>query len=372
MNIANPTKPAPTTAPAPKAKHSDLRKASMSGNEKISLISNLSTMLGAGIPILESVESLLEDAKGGQKKLLETMHEDLMQGQPMHATFEKFPKIFDKVTVNIIKASEEAGTLDETLKDLKTTIKSEMEFNDRIKSAMIYPSFIVVVFVAVLLMILVVVVPKISTVFVRLRTPLPLPTKVLIFLSNGLLHNTIAVVIAAIALIAGGFLIFKSQKRAIIGLLLKLPVLNILALQIDLTHFTRSFYLLLNAGIPITQALELTHEVVVTKKVADAVAHAKDVVSGGKKLSEAFRDEKKVFPTIVIKMVEAGEKSGSLDKAMQEAAEYLDYQVSGTLKTATSLIEPLMLVFVGGMIGAMMLAIIAPIYGLIGQVGSPH
>ena len=161
----NPTQP-PTKAPATPKKINP-KHVSISANDKITLISNLTTMLGAGIPILETVDSLLEDAKGNQRKLLQVLRDDLIQGQPINTTFAKFPRIFDKITVNIIKASEEAGTLDVTLKDLKENIKKEMEFNDKIKSALIYPSFIVVVFFAVLLLILVVVVPKISTVFLR-------------------------------------------------------------------------------------------------------------------------------------------------------------------------------------------------------------
>jgi type IV pilus assembly protein PilC len=356
----------PVQKPAQKI---NTKNVSISGNEKISLISNLTTMLAAGIPILETIDSLSEDSKGNMKKLLDTLREDLMQGQPVHESFAKFPKIFDKVTVNIIRASEEAGTLDVTLKDLKDNIKKEMEFNDKIKSALIYPLFIVIVFFAVLLMILVVVIPKISTVFLRLHVTLPLPTRILIFMSNALLQNTIPVVLGITLLVVGIVLLFKREKKRVVQLLTMLPLVSNLAKEIDMTHFARSLYLLLNAGIPITSALELTHEVVTNKDVASAITHARDVVSSGRKLSEAFHEEKKVIPTMIIKMTEAGEKSGSLDKSMQEAAEFLDYQVSGMLKTATSLIEPIMLVVVGGLVGGMMLAIIAPIYGLIGQVG---
>ena len=160
------------------------KNITLSGNEKITLISNMYTMLSSGIPILETVDSLLSDAKGNQKKLLQTLKNDLGQGQHMFFTFAKFPRVFDKVTVNIIKASEEAGTLDVTLKDLTVNIKREMEFNDKIKSALIYPSFILVVFMGVMTVILTVVVPKIATVFLRLKVELPLPTQIMIFLSN--------------------------------------------------------------------------------------------------------------------------------------------------------------------------------------------
>ncbi len=345
-------------------------KISISANEKIGLISNVSTMLSAGIPILETVDSLLEDAKGNQKKLLDVLRADLIQGKQVHFSFAKFPRIFDKVTINIIKASEEAGTLDVTLKDLKDTIKKEMEFGDKIKSALIYPAFILFVFVAVMLMILIVVVPKISSVFSRMNVVLPLPTRIMIFMSNALLQNTIPVVFGLGVIIAGIILFFKTQKKLVMRGLVSLPLISRLAMEIDLTHFARSLYLLLNAGLPITAALELTEEVVTKREVAKAIHHAREVVASGKKLSGAFKDSKQIFPSIMIKVTEAGEKSGSLDKSMQDASEYLDYQVSGTLKTMTSLIEPIMLVGVGALIGGMMLAIIAPIYGLIGQVGN--
>src|SRR6185369_11290339 len=153
------------------------KNVTLSGNDQIALVSNMYTMLSAGIPILETIDSLLQDSKGNQKKVLQTMKEDLGQGQHIYFSFAKFPKIFDKVTVNIVKASEEAGTLDVTLKDLTQTIKREMEFNDKIKSALIYPVFIMVVFVGVFLVILTFVVPKIGAVFTNLNADLPTPTK---------------------------------------------------------------------------------------------------------------------------------------------------------------------------------------------------
>ena len=149
-----------------------------------------------------------------------------------------------------------------------------------------------------------------------------------------------------------------------------MPYISHLAEEIDLTRFTRSLYLLLTAGLPITTALELTEKVVVKPKIQRAIKHTKLVVLGGKKLSQGLKDNRSVVPPIMIKIIEAGEKSGSLDSSMLDVSEYLDYQVSSSLKTLTALIEPLMLVLVGILVGGMMLAIIAPIYSLIGQVGA--
>lgn len=342
---------------------------SLSSNDKITLVSNLATMLSAGIPILETVDSLLDGAKGNTKIILNTLREDLIQGKRIYTTFSKFPKAFDKVTVNIIKASEEAGTLNTTLKDLVDIIRKDIEFNDKIKSALVYPLFIFLVFIGVLVMILYVVVPKISTVFSRMNVELPLPTKILIFMSNILVNYTIHVVVSIVLIGVLFMFIYKRKKRLILNLLFKLPYVSSLVLSIDLTRFSRSLYLLLNAGLPITNALELSRDVVIKKNVALAINHTKESVIAGKKISEGFKDYKSIFPNIMIKITEAGEKSGSLDKSMQEASDFLDYQVSNSIKIVTALIEPVMLVFVGIAIGGMMLAIIGPIYGMIGQVG---
>jgi type II secretory pathway component PulF len=327
-------------------------------------------MLGAGIPILEVVVSLLEDAKGNQKKILTAMKQDLGQGQHLHYTFSRFPRVFDKVTVNIIKASEEAGTLDDALADMKQNILKDREFNDRIRGAMIYPMFIMGVFVVVMIVILVVVVPRISTVFTRMKVELPLPTQVMFFLSNILLGYTIQVIGASIALLAGLMYSFKRYKIYYIRALISLPLISGLARQIDLTRFARSLYLLLNAGVPITTALELAQEVVIKREIYNAIKHSRAMVQGGKKLSEGLKDHKGVLPSIMIKIIEAGERSGTLSHSMEDITEYLDYEVSSTLKTVTAMMEPLLLVIVGVLIGGMMVSIIAPMYGLISQVGA--
>lgn len=341
---------------------------SLSGKEKITLISNLSTLLSAGIPILEAVDSLLEDAKGNQKKILETLRADLVQGKQISYSLAKFPLSFNKVTVNIIKASEESGTLDVILTDLRATIKKEMEFEDKIKSAMVYPVFILVVFTGVLLMILIVVIPKIASVFTQLRTTLPLPTRILIFMSNLILYNSFSVIIGIVIFAISMLLIYRREKRLILNFILFFPVLSTLASKIDLARFSRSLYLLLNAGIPITTALMLSEEVIVKRSISNAVSHAKNEVISGKKLSKGLKDAHNIFPSIMIKIVEAGEKSGTLDKSMKDVGEFFDYEVNNSLKVLTSLLEPLMLVLVGVLVGGIMLAIIAPIYGLIGSV----
>ncbi len=342
----------------------------LSTSDKVGLVSNLHTMLAAGIPILEVVVSLLEDAKGNQKKILTAMKEDLGQGQHLYYTFGRFPRVFDKVTVSIIKASEEAGTLDEALKDMKINTLKDREFNDRIKGALIYPVFIMVIFLVVMGVILTVVVPRISTVFSRMKVNIPLPTQIMFKISGALFAYPYQIIAGAAIIIAGFIYLFKRYKIFFIRALISLPLISFLARQIDLTRFSRNLYLLLNSGIPITTALELSQETVIKKEIYDALVHARQNVTAGKKFSEGLKDHKKIIPLIMIKIIEAGERSGTLSTSMQDISEYLDYEVASTLKTVTALIEPLMLVLVGVLIGGMMVSIIAPMYSLISQVGA--
>ena len=341
----------------------------LSNSEKMGLVSNLATMLGAGIPIFETINSLLEDAKGNQKKILSTLSADLIEGQRVHASFAKFPQVFNPVTISLIKAAEEAGTLTTTLKDLKESLRKETEFMDKVRAAFLYPLIIFGVFIGVLVMILVVVVPKIAVVFSRLNVNLPLPPRILIGLSNLILEQTILLVTSLAITIVVSVIVYKKNREIILSPLFSLPVISDLVREIDLTRFSHNLHLLLNAGLTITNALELTQAVVVKKDTKKLISNTQRMVAEGKKISEGFKSSKGLMPVIVLKLIEVGDKTGTLDKSMADISEYLDYKVTTTLKTLTVILEPLLLVVVGICVGAMMLAIIAPIYGLIGQVG---
>lgn len=353
-----------------KATHEEIiARTRLKGTEKLELIGSLATMLGSGISIMEVVSSLNEESMPGSKKILDEMTTDLGQGKHMWSTLAKFPRVFDKVSVNVIRASEEAGTLDVALKDLKNTLQKNMEFGDKVRSALMYPVFIIVVFVLILLLILTFVIPKISLVFSQMNVVLPLPTKIMIFMSDLIVKNTL-IFFGGLGIV-GALLwyLFTYKHRQLMEMFYKLPLIKTLVSQIDVTNFARNLSLLLMSGLPITQALELVEEVVVRQKMAKVIEYTRKMVLAGKPMSAGLRTEKGEMPSIVIKLIEAGEKTGTLEKSMQDISDFFDYKVSYTLKTLTALMEPIMLVLVGIAVGGMMLAIIAPIYGLIAQVG---
>ena len=330
---------------------------------------SLGTMLSSGITIVESVESSLEDAKGNLKIFLTILKNDIQQGKRIYLSLSKFPNIFDKVTVNLIKAAEEAGTLDSTLKQVQINLQKDIEFTDKVKSALTYPLFICAVFFGVLLMILIFVIPKISKIFLSLNLDLRLPTKVLIFLSDFILKSTVPLVVGLVVSATFILYLFKTKKRALIQFVFSLPIISGLVQKIDLTRLTRSLHMLLSSGVNISYALELVEDIVVNKHIVAMIAYAKENVASGKSLASAFKKSKKYVPSLIIRVIEAGEKSGHLDKSLLETSEYLDYEVTNSLKSMTALLEPIMLVAIGIMVGGMMLSIIAPMYGLISQVG---
>jgi|SRR5579859_736053 len=342
----------------------------LSNQERLNLISNMTTMLAAGIPLLETIDSMIPELHGNQRKVMEVLREDVSQGKKISQSFARYPDSFDAVTVNLIAAAEQAGTLETTLRDLTRTIKKEIAFADTIKSSMMYPVLVLIVFVVILLIILTFVIPRVSKVFLSLRVPLPLPTKILITASNIFLAYTPFIIIGVLLFGFMNYLLYKYYRTLLFRLILSLPGLSKLAIEIDLTRFTRSFGLLLSSGIPIVEALRLSQNVVVTHRMKKVVGKAMEMINKGRPLSEGFKDSKDVIPGMMMRIVQSGEKTGTLAKAMEDLAEHFDDRVTSLLKAFTTLLEPVMLALIGFFVGGMMLAIIAPIYSIIGQISA--
>lgn len=342
----------------------------ISAEEKISLFSNMATMLASGIPISDTIESLLDEAKGNTRQILLTLQEDIGSGHHIHQSFSKFPNAFDKVTVNLVRSAEESGTLETSLRDIQANLQKELEFGDKVKSALMYPALVMVVFVVVLIVMLLVVVPKISQVFSRLKVTIPLPTRMMIVMSELLTKHPIEVSIVLFVFVAGIVLLFRYKRQMVMNFLFDLPGVSQLIRKTDLTHFTRNLYLLLSSGIPIVMALELAEDVVRKEEVRNLIKEARNRAVSGYPFFQGLRSKQRIVPEMMIKLMEVGEKTGTLETSMQSVADHMDYEVTKSLAKFTTILEPVMLVVVALVVGGMMMAIISPIYGLISQVGN--
>ena len=198
--------------------------------------------------------------------------------------------------------------------------------------------------------------------------PTPLPTKILIGISKVVTQNTILIIVGIIILAIFIYFIFKVKKQLFLNIIFAFPLISKLIVEIDLTRFTRSFSLLLKSGIPIDTCLELSQHLVLKKQVQGIIANCLKQVASGKNLAQGLKLYPKTIPNFMVRITEAGEKSGTLENSFEELSEQFDSHVTTRLKTITTLIEPLLLIIVGVMVGAIMLAIIAPIYKLIGNI----
>jgi type II secretory pathway component PulF len=345
-----------------------LENLTISSGDKLTFIGNVTTMLTAGIPLLETIDTLKNESRGNLKKMLEYTSETLVEGGTLSQAFAHFPKIFSRININILKSSEQSGNLEATLRDLRQNIRRDMEFTDKVKAALLYPAILLTVFFGMFLVILLFVIPRIATIFSNLRVVLPLPTKIMIAMSHALTTYTVPILITLAILIGVIIYFYRAKKRSFLIFFSRLPVLSKLVREIDLTRFTRGLALLLSSNVPISVALDLCRDVVINQRINSAISRSKDIIMSGGKLSEGLKDNRNDIPSVMVKIIESGEKTGTLDKSMQDISEYLDYNVVNDLKTVTTLLEPVILVLVGIFLGAMMLAIIAPIYNLIGQI----
>lgn len=342
----------------------------LSSRDKLALFTDISTMLTAGIPIMEIIESLSRDAHGDTKAILAALHRSLYGGEPLSQGMAAFPRTFDPVTLNTMRAAEAGGTLEQTLRDIVRTLKKELAFSDTIRTAMIYPAFIGVIFLGIILLMLTFVIPRISEVFTSLHVDMPPVTRVMIFASNYFVANWIIVTVTALAAFVGVSLFVKVNSRAIIRLLLNLPGMRRLGINIDLARMTRSFALLTRAGIPLDEALVLSKRVVRKPEILRAIQYMQRNVESGKSLGSNLRQSHGVIPPIMARSIETAETSGTLEQTFQNLAEYFDERVADSLKAATALLEPVIIVVIGVMVGALMVTIIAPIYNMISQISS--
>lgn len=343
-------------------------KVRLKVHDRLTLLGDLATMLTAGVPILEAIEALETDAKGDFRRVLRHLRHGLSNGEPLSNIMERMPKAFDSITINLIRAAESGGTLEDTLKDIVVSTKKEIAFNDTIRTAAIYPIFVMTLFLGIVILMLSFVVPRISKVFLNLRVDIPPITRATFAASDFFVNYWFIILPALLGIVIIFVLVYRSHKRAIIRILLKLPGLRKLGVNIDLTRFTRSFGLLMHAGVPIQEAIRLSGNVVQQKDIGDVIIQMKLDVEAGLPLSQHLRDTNGVIPVILARSIETAETSGTLEQTLQQLAEFFDNQVSESVKILTALLEPILILVIGLLVGGLMVTIIAPIYNLISQI----
>jgi type IV pilus assembly protein PilC len=324
----------------------------------------LSTMISAGIPLLESLEILHEQASDpGFKLALDKIIERVRAGSDFSTALSEHPKLFSKIYVNMIKAGEASGQLDVILQRLADYMEAAEELKREIKAAMTYPVISLVLILSITIGLVVGIVPKFKTIFDQLgMNDLPAPTQMLLTISDQLRNNYVAVMAVSIAVIVAFFMYIKTKPgmRQWHWFLLHAPVFGPLFRKVAISRFSRTFATLIQSGVPMLGALDIVAATAGNVLVEEAVLKAKDAVTKGETLGEPLTATR-VFPPMVTRMISIGEKTGALEKLLMKIAEFYDQEVRATVKALTSLIEPLLIATMGLIVGFIVLSIFLPI-----------
>jgi type IV pilus assembly protein PilC len=330
-----------------------------------------SVMIDAGLPLVQCLEILGNQQENKTfKRVLIQVRQDVESGSNLADSMRKHPKIFNDLYTNMVAAGEAGGILDTILQRLATYIEKAVKLNAQVKSAMIYPVAVISIAVIVVAVILWKVIPVFASLFESLGAELPLPTRVVIWLSNLIAGYwwLFAMLFAATWFAVRKYHQTYSGKRVLDGLLLKMPVLGILLRKIAVARFCRTLATLTSSGVPILDGLQITARTAGNSVVEDAIMATRKSVEEGKTISEPLGDTE-VFPPMVVQMIAVGEQTGALDTMLSKIADFYEEEVDVAVAGLMKLLEPILIAFLGVCIGGIVIAMYMPMFSLIGQLG---
>lgn len=329
----------------------------------------LSTMSNAGLPITEALLILRSQSKGSMQKMVSQILADVEAGESLSAAFSRHPKVFSKTYMALVKSGEVGGVMNAVLIRLADNLEKQEEFNGRVKSAMIYPVVIVIGMILVSIIMMIFVIPRLLSLYADFNAKLPLPTQILINISNFFINFWWLILLA----LAGGVYAFNLYNSTPVGgrqvdlLKFKIPIFGDLQRQIVLTELTRTMSLMVGAGVPILEALNITSEVVGSPIISDALKDSAKQVERGFPIAYSFGHHPEAFPFILSQMIAVGEETGKMDDVLTKVSHIFEVDSDEKVKGLTAAIEPIVMVMLGLGVGFLVIAVILPIYNLTSQ-----
>lgn len=328
------------------------------------------TMIDAGIPILRCLDILHNQTKDlALKQALDSIRKDVKSGMSLNEAMEKHPLVFSDLFVNMIRAAEVAGILDQILDRLATFLEKDLEVRQKVKSAMMYPVMVLVFSFLVLVAIFMFVLPKFKEIFASVNAEMPAMTMMLFSISDFVVGYWWAMAGFAI----GMLMVVRAYIRKPKGryqydyLKLKLPIFGDLVLKLAVARFARTFGVLIASGVPLMRTLEIVGQTSGNRVLATAIENTRHSLREGQPLSTPFAATG-LFPAMVIHMMDIGEESGRLSEMMVKIADFYEQEVDATIKGLTSMIEPLLIVFLGGIVGFIAISIMLPMFKLVSAI----
>ncbi len=330
-----------------------------------------SVMIDAGLPLVQCLQILGEqqDNKAFQRMLLQ-VREDVESGSSLANAMKKHPQAFNELYVNMVAAGEAGGILDTILQRLATYIEKAARLKAQVKSAMIYPIAVISIAALVVYIILWKVIPVFAALFMSLGADLPLPTKIVVALSKfvGRFWWLIVGVLAAIGFAVRRYYATERGRLVIDGLLLKAPILGVVLRKIAVARFCRTLGTLLSAGVPVLESLEITARTSGNAVIERAILEVRKQVEEGKNLADPLKSTNQ-FPPMVVQMIAVGEATGAMDTMLGKIAEFYEEEVDVAVAGMMKLIEPILIFFLGVVIGGIVIAMYLPMFSLISKIG---
>jgi len=341
--------------------------ATISLDEKINFVENVSVMLKAGISISRALQIVVKQTHNTKfKNILTDIYNQVQQGKGLSEALEKYPNIFPGIFFSMIKVGEMTGNLDKSLEYLSIQLHREADLKSKTKGAMIYPSVIVAAMLIIGVLMAIFVLPQLTSVFKDFSTSLPVSTKIVIWIADFMSGNAILVIGLMVGLIVAAVAIYRTYpgKKAFDIFTLHFLVINNIVKKINLARFARILSSLLKSGIPIVQALQVAGGSLSNIPYRELVLNASEEVKLGKPLTDSLGKDETLFPVLVAQMIEVGEESGTVQEILEQLAIHYEEEVDTILKNLSSVIEPLLLLFIGGVVGLLAMALISPIYSI--------
>ncbi|MBZ5700547.1 MAG: type II secretion system F family protein [Acidobacteriia bacterium] len=330
-----------------------------------------SVMIDAGLPLVQCLEILASQQENPTfQKVLVGTRGAVEGGSTLSAAMRGYPKVFDPLYVNMVEAGETGGILDTILQRLATYIEKNVKLQRAVKSAMVYPIGVLSVAGGVIVLLLWKVVPIFATLFLGLGVDLPLPTKIVIALSNfiGSIFGFMILVTAVGAFFGVKAWYGTPQGRYFLdALLLKLPLMGVLLRKIGVARFTRTLGTLISSGVPILEGLDITARTAGNAVIEKALLSVRKSLEEGKTLTEPLK-ESNVFPGMVTQMIGVGEQTGAMDTMLQKIADFYEEEVDAAVKDLLTALEPIMIVVLGGVVGGVVISMYLPLFSLIGKL----
>lgn len=341
--------------------------SSIKFEEKINFIDNLGVMLKAGIPISRSLQILVKQTTNKRfQEIINDVHTQVEQGKGLSEAMEKYPNIFPNIMISMVKVGEISGGLDKSLEYLNIQLHREADLKSKVKGAMIYPSVIVGAMIIIGILLSIFVLPSLTGIFKDSGTSLPFTTKLVIGFGDFMSAHAWVVIVGLILFVTSFIMGLKTHqgKRAFDIFSLHFMSINTIVKKINLARFSRILSSMLKSGIPIVQSLDVAAESLNNIPYKELIAAAALEVKVGKPLAESLGKNPTLFPPLVVQMLEVGEESGAVQEILEQLAIHYEQEVDNTLKDLSSIIEPLLLLFIGGIVGFLAMALIAPIYSV--------